>query len=1149
MKHVFSIILFLVIVLSAAFVDKDRAQKVAENYYKNRCSEMTAKTGANVVKVIENLYMGEVTRYTVGFEQGFVIVTADDRLRPILGYSDHGKAPDPSKSGGENFKEWFQKLDMQIGCSKSSKYIDEEAVQQWKDIENNVFPKNSKSIIVDRLIETKWGQERPWNNSCPVKEERSTYAGCIATSGAMILTYHNWPSSGVGSNTYNWFNGTDAISMYENFANYTFDYSLMQNEFIIEYGLYPEYWESYNCSQQEIDEMAKITYLFGISVGMNYGNIEDGMSTSTMTECLDAYNNNWGYTATRYDIGTVTDPAVYSNMIQSELNAKRPWQWAGGVHSFILDGYTDDYWYHFNWGWEGLADGWFQLTSLVPLDVGSCGFDTDFTSSQVAISVVPNADTFASWPAPETFLGQILNGEDVQLTWTKPSTGDPIGYNIYRTLNYGYGQISETELIANTTSLFFTDYSLAPETHIYSLKAVYSDGESHFTNTYNAIIQELEEFPIAYDLSAIPVGRTSIDIEWAIPFVGVIYCSENFESGSISADWVQKTSENLKGDAKPVRQFFYEDELDEISLLDSYDAPNIVTHGEYACIFSTSAERNLWLFSPEFTYNADALIKFWTRFKYGGGPIGNENVIFNIVAYTGNFDEQSGATYDVIGRWDSAVDSENEWESEWEVSLATLDGQTKRVGFMVEANANDYYTFAIDDIIIGSTSGGPAADPIGYEVYRNNILATTINDGEINFWSDTDFIDGDNEYFVRVIFPTGQSISSEKVIAFMDANPKPDYLTGIFNGNDVDLSWYIPYGTPSHWATLVAPENCTTTVDYLDDTDCAKRRAEFTAEAVGLYYPVTIDSIAGGFYEWDDEAWNGDTFIIRLWEGHPYDGSGTLLYESGTLTATPGEIYAVDCGTQVLNGEWNVEVEALDAVTGHPATLAGPSTGGINCYFFYTYEDSYNYYVTSGDTPLSYCLMAYCTGSDPTDPFKSVWTSSDLAYTAKPKIDNSGRLIGTSVVDTKAIDTYNIYRNDSVIGTSSTTSYTDNSLVYGTYTYYVTANYVNPAGESEQSNEVTIFPPPGPEPFYTSIELEITGSLITISWEALTLATGYDVYSGSDPYGTFTFVGSTSELFLETTVFGDKRFYYVVGTIDRKEPLKEIKVKESDIKR
>ncbi|MDA3884259.1 MAG: C10 family peptidase [Candidatus Delongbacteria bacterium] len=1134
MKRFLIVVLVISAMLSAAFVDQDVAKNVAENYYKNY-APISAK-GNVVTETFAHEYEGQVTWYGVNFDQGFVIISADDAVRAILGYSFDGKILDPAKKdGGAAFKEWFGYYDKQINGARKYAYTDAAAQTEWKNISNNIFPKASKSTIIDALVSSKWDQIYPWNNQCPEKDGTYTYVGCVATAASMILRYHEWPPAGVGSNSYSW-NGT---TISESFTG-AIDYSMMPHVVEIEYGLYPEYWETINMTQAEIDHMAEFNYLVGVSCDMEYGTDADGGSGAFMPDIVSAFNNNWQCSSASTNIGTPTDPTVFSTLIRGELDAKRPWQWAGGVHSFILDGYTDDYWYHFNWGWGGWYDGWFQLTSLVPDGALAGGGDGDYTTSQIAISVEPDTDIFAAnWPAPTSLNGSLANSEDVQLTWTAPTGGNQDSYNVWKTTDMGAAVI-----ITNTTATSYNDNDQTAGSYSYFVTAVYNDGESHNTDTYSVTIDPSITFPIARSFAVEAVGRTSVDLTWLEPFTGFTNFLNDFEGGLIPADWFQKTSTSLPPDytgnpgdvisPKPVdRSWFKEDELDEIRLITATEAPHIVYRGEYACIFATAATTNLWLMSPNYTFNADHFFKFWTRFKYGDGAGGTQHQIFSVVSYAGDFTDQSTpSTITTIATFDSAIDPENEWESEWEVSLASLAGQTKHVGIMVEMNTNDYYTFTIDDILIGSNSGGVADDPTGIAIYRNGSLATTAAPTATS-WSDINFVDGDNTYYLRALYPTGESLATKWTTVNMDANPAPDYLEGVLNGSDdIDLAWYMPYGTPSQWSTLVAPENCTTTVDYLDDTDCAKRRAEFTAEGVGLYYPVTIDSIAGGFFEWEDEAWNGSTFVIRLWDGHPYDGSGTLLFESGTLTATSGEVYSIATGTQVLNGGWNVEVEALDAVTGHPSTLAGPSTAGINCYFFYTLEDSYNYYVSSGDTPLSYCLMAYTTGSDPTETFKSAWSSTDATYAQKPMIDDSGRLIETPVSSSKAINSYNVYREGLLIGNSATTTYTDLNPAAGDNTYYVKAAYTNPVGESAASNSVIVVAPlPSGEPAVpANVVTLISGSDLVIDWDVSADATGYDVYSSDDPYGTFTFVASVATNQYTVPAASAKLFYHIVAT-------------------
>ncbi|MBN2788815.1 MAG: C10 family peptidase [Candidatus Delongbacteria bacterium] len=1141
MKRFLIVVLVISAMLSAAFVDQDGAKQVAENYYKNY-APVSAK-GNEVKDIFAHKYEGQITWYGVSFDQGFVIVTADDALKPILGYSFDGKLVDPEvRDGGFAFKEWFGYMDKQVLVARKYNYVDAKAQTDWKDIRNNIFPSSSKLTYVDALVKSHWDQVYPWNDLCPEKSIGTwTYVGCVATAASMIMRYHEWPPTGDGSNSYSW----DGRTLSETFSNYTFDYTVMNHDVNIEWGLYPEYWETIDMDAAAIQNLAELNYLVGQSFDMNYGDTADGGSGANMSTASTAMNTNWRYVSTYNTVGTPTDPSYIASTIQAELDAKRPWWWAGGVHSFILDGYADDYWYHFNWGWGGYQDGWFQITFLVPDGVGSGGGDGDYTASQIRISLVPDTNPFTAWPAPTGFNGTLVNGEDVQLSWNAASGAQ--SYNVWKATD-----MAGAVLLANTASTSYNDNDQVTGEYSYFVSAVYSDGESHHTDSYSVLIEPSVNFPTTRSFAAVADGRTSVDLTWLEPFTGFTNFLNDFEGGVIPADWFQKTttalppdykgsSDNVSDPKPPDRSWFKDDLLDEIRLLDATTAPHIVFRGEYACIFATSATTHLWLMSPNYTFNSEHFFKFWTRFKYGDGASGTQHQIFSVVSYAGDFtDQATPTTITTIGTWDSAIDPTNEWESEWNVSLASLAGQTKHVGIMVEANDNDYYTFTIDDILIGSNSGGIADDPTGIAIYRNGSLVTT-ETGTATSWTDTNFVDGDNTYYLRALYPTGESLASKWITVNMDANPKPDYLTGVLNGSDdVDLAWYMPYGTPSHWATLIAPENCTTTVDYLEDTDCAKRRAEMKAENLGLYYPVTIDSIAGGFFEWDDDLWGSNTtFVIRLWDGHPLTGYTTtvgdnLLYESGVLTATPGEVYAVDCGTHVLNGTWNVEVETFDTATGHPSTLAGPSTGGINCYFFYTLEDSYNYYISSGPDPLSYCLMAYCTGADPTDPFKSAWSSSDATYEKKPVIDNSGRLVGDAVTSPKAIAQYNIYREGVQIGTSATTSYTDTNPVANVdNTYYVKAAYTNPVGESAASNSVVVAGPTGgsPDPDVpANVVTSIAGANLVIDWDVSANATGYDVYSSDDPYGTFTLAASVGTNQYTVPAASAKLFYYIVAT-------------------
>ena len=84
-------------------------------------------------------------------------------------------------------------------------------------------------------------------------------------------------------------------------------------------------------------------------------------------------------------------------MVKAELDKQHPIMYGGasssGGHSFICDGYRSDNYFHFNWGWSGSNDGYYQLSKLKPGSGGAGGGSYDFSQDQdVIIGIVPDRE-------------------------------------------------------------------------------------------------------------------------------------------------------------------------------------------------------------------------------------------------------------------------------------------------------------------------------------------------------------------------------------------------------------------------------------------------------------------------------------------------------------------------------------------------------------------------------------------------------------------------------------------------------------------------------------------------------------------------------------------------------------------------------------
>jgi hypothetical protein len=80
-----------------------------------------------------------------------------------------------------------------------------------------------------------------------------------------------------------------------------------------------------------------------------------------------------------------------------------------------------------------------------------------------------------------------------------------------------------------------------------------------------------------------------------------------------------------------------------------------------------------------------------------------------------------------------------------------------------------------------------------------------------------------------------------------------------------------------------------------------------------------------------------------------------------------------------------------------------------------------------------------------------------------------------------------------------------------------------------------------------NLALTISGTDVIITWDPVTNATGYAVYSSTDPYGTFVLdeTGSFNGTEWTDAMSGTKYFYYVTATNNTKIVLKEITVNAS----
>jgi hypothetical protein len=430
-------LLFLVL-LSVSFasyaekVDKSTALKVAKTMVcRTDINEMATRNYGNL--------------YIFSGENGFVIVSADDRVRPIIGYSDTNPFAINERMTNVNY--WLNQVDAEIQYAIDNDIeASAEIKNEWKNLTKGIKPEAKNRTAVNALLKTKWDQDYPYNAMCPVMDGKQTVTGCVATSIAQVMKYWEWPPRGIGSHTYS-YEGSEVIEGFEglyyegvlsaDFSDTDYDWDNMKNNY--SYSSYTEV---------EADAVATLMYHVGVSVEMLYGTTESASSDFFAVEGLVdyfdykesvSYQDRWKY-----------DDDEWIELLKSELNARRPILYSGsgegGGHSFVCDGYDENDNFHFNWGWSGVADGYYAIGALSPgtggIGSGSLG---DYSMQNTAIIGIEAKgkeapDYIAS---PTNVVATPVGDTKLELSWN--AVDGAIYYGIYLESEYVREYLGTTE--------------------------------------------------------------------------------------------------------------------------------------------------------------------------------------------------------------------------------------------------------------------------------------------------------------------------------------------------------------------------------------------------------------------------------------------------------------------------------------------------------------------------------------------------------------------------------------------------------------------------------------------------------------------------------------------------------------------------------
>ena len=365
--------------LYAGPVTPEKALKVAEKVL----SVQPVTKSASTVRIIwdgetaATKAAGETPAfYVVGRDGGgFVIVAGNDNVRPVLALSYTNRFE--VEGMPENVRYWMDKIKR---YSRSAQEVTPEVKAQWEAFEETkgevipdgvtgkYFPKNKPTV--------EWDQDEPGSSILPTASGDAEHAvsGCVAIAMAEIMTWFKYPESGTGT-----------VSGYTSQVTIN---NVTHTAIISEHPLETDYnWDGmelltdYKKFRAEKgtplgNNIAQLVYDIGTILQVRYsakatsGNVD--LASTKLSEhmgysrsAIELWKDREGFPQWKWD-------EILKEQVQDHplyYSGTDPYK--GGGHAYVLDGYgyySGSIVFHFNFGWDGLCNGYYSSDYQKPYD-------------------------------------------------------------------------------------------------------------------------------------------------------------------------------------------------------------------------------------------------------------------------------------------------------------------------------------------------------------------------------------------------------------------------------------------------------------------------------------------------------------------------------------------------------------------------------------------------------------------------------------------------------------------------------------------------------------------------------------------------------------------------------------------------------------
>ena len=352
MKYRLFTYLFIISQIFGLPITLDDAKTVAEELLNKRNVENRESYSISEYSTRE--VDGNILFYVVSFEPtGFVIVSGDNRSKPVLGYSFDNQYIHQDLPPHYDYWLGYYADNIEYIIVEDLAQTNERRLE-WEDyLSPNTTQTQVRDVVIGPLITANWDQGSPYNDMCPGTPP--TLVGCVAVSMAQIMYYWKYPDAAIGGyQSYNDYQGTFSGTVSTTFGT-------------------PYNWDNMENSGAGEDTQ-RLLFEAGVSVHMDYD--YDGSGSYVCNGNIDAQNafkehfdyenpSGGGYPVCS---NQYANTETWINVLKTELDSGRPMIYRGcsdsGCHAWNTDGYDEDMYFHMNLGWGGSYNGYYTVDNL-----------------------------------------------------------------------------------------------------------------------------------------------------------------------------------------------------------------------------------------------------------------------------------------------------------------------------------------------------------------------------------------------------------------------------------------------------------------------------------------------------------------------------------------------------------------------------------------------------------------------------------------------------------------------------------------------------------------------------------------------------------------------------------------------------------------